>query len=327
MKKIAFFMLVVATFIFNVQWSLAEMIYQKNITTKQEPEESDSNKFSILNEARYRIDILLPTNGEFLSTPTVVVKGMVSGNLVYRDKQVEFGVTVNRIPAAVRGETWAAEVPLVEGQNIITARITLFSGKFFEKSIPVTVVPAEFIMTEALPNSGIAPLAVTFKLISAPETSRNCRIDFEGDAVMDQDIVNEISHKYDKAGIYIPTVICGEYRTENLIEVFRKDKLDAHLRSRWKAMRSSLKEKKIKEAVRNFTSESQEVYQAQFQAFKGERILSQYVQELESSQINFINAQSNMALYEILVNREGNRFSFSLEFIRDTDGIWRISRY
>lgn len=34
MKKIAFFMLVVATFIFNVQWSLAEMIYQKNITTK-----------------------------------------------------------------------------------------------------------------------------------------------------------------------------------------------------------------------------------------------------------------------------------------------------
>jgi hypothetical protein len=92
-------------------------------------------------------------------------------------------------------------------------------------------------------------------------------------------------------------------------------------------MKSSLKEKKIKEAVRNFTSESQEVYQAQFQAFKGERILSQYVQELESSQINFINAQSNMALYEILVNREGNRFSFSLEFIRDTDGIWRISRY
>jgi len=327
MKKIAFFMLVVATFIFNVQWSLAEMIYQKNITTKQEPEESDSNKFSILNEARYRIDILLPTNGEFLSTPTVVVKGMVSGNLVCRDKPVEFGVTVNRIPAAVRGETWAAEVPLVEGQNIITARITHFSGKFFEKSIPVTVVPGEFIMTEALPNSGIAPLAVTFKLISAPETSRNCRIDFEGDGVMDQDIVNEISHKYDKAGIYIPTVICGEYGTENLIEVFRKDKLDAHLRSRWKAMKSSLKEKKIKEAVRNFTSESQEVYQAQFQAFKGERILSQYVQELESSQINFINAQSNMALYEILVNREGNRFSFSLEFIRDTDGIWRISRY
>ena len=262
-----------------------------------------------------------------MSTPTGVVKGMVSGNLVYRDKQVEFGVTVNRIPAAVRGETWAAEVPLVEGQNIITARITHFSGKFFEKSIPVTVVPGEFIMTEALPNSGIAPLAVTFKLISAPETSRNCRIDFEGDGVMDQDIVNEISHKYDKAGIYIPTVICGEYGTENLIEVFRKDKLDAHLRSRWKAMKSSLKEKKIKEAVRNFTSESQEVYQAQFQAFKGERILSQYVQELESSQINFINAQSNMALYEILVNREGNRFSFSLEFIRDTDGIWRISRY
>jgi hypothetical protein len=300
---------------------------QKNITTKQEPEESDSNKFSILNEARYRIDILLPTNGEFLSTPTVVVKGMVSGNLVYRDKQVEFGVTVNRIPAAVRGETWAAEVPLVEGQNIITARITHFSDKFFEKFIPVTVVPGEFIITEVLPNSGIAPLAVTFELISAPETSRNCRIEFEGDGVMDQDIVNEISHKYDKAGIYIPTVICGEYRTENLIEVFRKDKLDAHLRSRWKAMKSSLKEKKIKEAVRNFTSESQEVYQAQFQAFKGERILSQYVQELESSQINFINAQSNMALYEILVNREGNRFSFSLEFIRDTDGIWRISRY
>jgi hypothetical protein len=29
MKKIAFFMLVVATFIFNVQWSLAEMIAKR----------------------------------------------------------------------------------------------------------------------------------------------------------------------------------------------------------------------------------------------------------------------------------------------------------
>jgi hypothetical protein len=146
---------------------------------------------------------------------------------------------------------------------------------------------------------------------------------------MDQDIVNEISHTYE-AGIYIPGVICGEYRAENLIEVFRKDKLDAHLRSRWKAMRSSLKEQKIKEAVRNFTAASQEVYLAQFRAFKdfkGGKIFSQYVRELGSSQINFINAQNNMALYEILVNREGNRFSFSLEFIRDTDGIWRISRY
>jgi hypothetical protein len=266
-----------------------------------------------------KITIIFPPDGATLYTPTTVARG------TFTAASEDVGLTVNGLPAAVSEETWAAEVRLTEGANTITAKVMEFSGET-EKSISVNAVPSEFISVEAGPKSGISPLAVTFRLISTPE--ENCSVDYEGDGVFDYEgTSDEISHTYNTPGIYIPTFVCGEYRAETLVNVFSKDKLDTHLRSRWQAMKSSLARGDVGSAVMNFSYDSQDWYRKQFEAFQKGGILPLVVNELESSVVTFVSVSNNKADYEVLVVRDGKTLSFPLQFTQDPDGIWRIWKY
>lgn len=262
------------------------------------------------------ISILSPTDGASIYTPTVVVKG------TFIPPTQDIGVTVNGLPAGVSGERWAAEVPLTEGANTLTAKVS--SG--VEKSISVNCVPREFSHVEADPKSGVSPLQVTFRMISAPQN--NCSVDYEGDGVFDyQGVFQDLTYTYSADGIYTPVFICGGYRAETLINVFNKDKLDALLRARWEALKSSLASGDIEGAEMNLTSDSRQFYKEEFGAFQKGGILPQVVAELQSSVFTLVSVRNDRADYAILVVRDGKTLSYPLIFKQDTDGTWRIWMY
>jgi hypothetical protein len=77
---------------------------------------SDLILFSFFGGANSSIKITSPANLTFTSVPTVVVKGTVADPAA--------SVKVNNLPAAVVNSQWTVQVPLMEGNNPITAVAT-----------------------------------------------------------------------------------------------------------------------------------------------------------------------------------------------------------
>jgi hypothetical protein len=156
----------------------------------------------------------------------------------------------------------------------------------------------------------------------------NCSVDYEGDGVFDYNgTFRELTYTYTTEGIFISAFMCGGYKAETLIHVLNKDKLDALLRARWEALKSSLASGDIEGALINLTSDSREWYRKQFGAFQKGGILPQVVSELQSSIFTLVSVYNDKADYEILVVRHGKTLSYPLIFKQDTDGVWRIWKY
>jgi len=101
--------------------------------------------------------------------------------------------------------------------------------------------------------------------------------------------------------------------------------IDARLKNIWQSMKEALSRQDIDGVILYFASDSQRVYKKLFNGLKAN--LPDIVNELNSAQINLISLKNNKAIYEIVVVRNGNTYSFLLQFIQDNNGIWKIRRY
>jgi len=158
------------------------------------------------------------------------------------------GITVNGIAALVYDGHFAVNnVPLVAGVNTITATLTS-REETATASISITSQGNQPLLTvEPSPNSGLAPLSVTF------DYELNSSFEFYR-IFADSDNVNDftsyysfvaVQHDYTTPGIYIAKIKVRDYADDihsatTAIEVKDFDKTDDLLRSLWDDMNAAL---------------------------------------------------------------------------------------
>lgn len=103
-----------------------------------------------LNTTPPQLGILAPTNGSTVTSSTVTVAGNVNEQVPGTINAKQVAVTVNGIAATVSNRTFsAANVPLVQGMNIITATATDPAGNTSQTQVTVTymgTIPVQKIL-------------------------------------------------------------------------------------------------------------------------------------------------------------------------------------
>ncbi len=271
--------------------------------------------------------ITSPANGAAINRPDVMVRGTVN-NL----RGNETGVTVNGKVAMVFGNEFVVNhVGLGAGTNTIQATATDTQGDTVNTSIIVNAnTTGEFISITANTESGISPLEVTLTIDSSLDlTNASLTHTGPGEVEFLSSAITEHRVRLTEVGIYYFTVTLSSgsvlYQDSIGLEVLSETDLDALLRSKWEAMILALANRDSEGGLFHFSSRSRETYRVQFNGLA--TLLSEIVSELGSAEINMVSVADNQAVYELLLERGGTRFSFHLEFLKDTDGLWKIGRF
>jgi hypothetical protein len=108
------------------------------------------------------------------------------------------------------------------------------------------------------------------------------------------------------------------------VQVLDQVALDEQLQAVWQGFKDSLRAGEISQAVSFLHSESRAAYQAKLALFNAATLanIDQYMTSIQLVEAGFGGAQ-----YEMIRNRDGKAFSFSVWFQIDQDGFWRIRRF
>jgi hypothetical protein len=244
----------------------------------------------------------------------------------------ETGVTVNGKVAMVAGSEFVANhIPLAGGANIILATATDTEENTVNTSIIVNAdTTGEFVSITANTESGISPLEVMLTVDSSLDLT-NASLSHTGPGEVEflSTTMTEYRVRLTEVGIYYFTITLNSggvlYQDSIGLEVLSESDLDALLRAKWEAMILALANRDSEGGLFHFSSGSRETYRGQFNALAS--MLSEIVSELGGAEINMVSVTDNRAVYELLLERGGRRFSFHLEFVKDTDGVWKIGRF
>jgi len=276
-----------------------------------------------------RIEITSPTNGSTTNKSTGIVQGKIY------NETGEVGVVVNGILAEVQGGNFAVIVPLQIGQNIIIATATGPDGIQGQASITInTETQEEFISLTAIPTSGtldqIGILNVTFEAqVSLVNPVSSYSWDFNGDGT--PELVGaeaSVTAQYQYPGLYFPKVSVTDtqgsvYTETTIVHVLSREEMNALLKSKWEAMEGALGQGNIDEALNYFITDSREEYREIFE------VLAPQLPALVSAmrEINMVEIKGNLAEYYIKRFQKGVDISYFIYFMRDENGVWRISSF
>ncbi len=292
-----------------------------------------------------KIDLAItsPADGATISGNGVTVTGTVANN-------AETGVTINGMAASLyisqsainqsaehkvapKAQFAVNNVPLNAGQNTIVVTATDVNGTSTKKTIKVNaVIPGNFIKLSSYPDSGVAPMEIRLRIDGSFSLS-NPTITFTGPGGVEKlacDNPDEYKYRIMTEGIYYFTVqatnSAGITCSDTIaVTVLPLELMDALLRSKWNGFKNALNHHNVDEAIINFASGSQDTYKQMYDDMRP--ILSDVVNELNASTINFISLDNRTAIYEILATREGTTYSFQLEFVKDKSGLWKIQKF
>jgi hypothetical protein len=276
-----------------------------------------------------RIEITLPANGATINKSSAIVQGKIY------NQTGEVGVVANGVLAEVQGGDFAVIVPLQIGQNMVTVTATRPNGLKGQASITIsTETQEEMVGLTASPTSGILDqtgiLNVTFETqadIVNPVSSYSW--DFNGDGIPEI-TGNQVTviAQYQHPGVYLPKVTVTDsenntYEETTIVYVLSREEMDALLRSKWDGMKEALSHGNINEALNYFVKDSREEYREIFE------LLAPQLPALVSAmrEINVVDIKGNSAEYYIKRFQKGVDISYFIYFMRDENGIWRISSF
>lgn len=287
----------------------------------------------VLDPASLAVAITSPQAGENFTVPQVLVQGIVTTGTD------EVGVTVNGMPAQVHGNRFFANnVPLGEGENIISVKATEPSGTTVSDTVTVSVdtsQPTEWIELRLNPDSGTAPLVANLRaqwhLSFDPE---NTFVGFNGPARVSVTPVSptEADLSFPVPGVYTVTYTAAdihgtEYKQEVMVNVYDRPGLDTLLQARWQGMKGKLALRDIEGGLRYFIGEAKGKYRGAFTALSGE--LPQLVGDMQG--IELIYARDGRAKYRLNRQHEVNgtevAITYYIYFVKDAAGLWKIEQF
>ena len=286
------------------------------------PGGGNSNKVIFTVKNPLEIKITSPLNGETINRAKVMVKG------TFTSVTQDIGITVDGIITEIIGNEWVANsVPLTIGTNTITATIKDGSGSTSDTSITIntneTFQPVELSSNIA---SGIPPMAVSF-LASTSFPPVSYQIDFEGDGGIDYSgtTFENIAHTYSIEGVFYPTIRVidnqGNRDTDTIaITLLSKTEIDTLLKSKWERMKGAMANKDVENALSYFIDNSKDMYRYNFELMK--EMIPEILQGM--SAIVLDEVEDRIAKYHMSAVQDGIKYSFYVEFVKDSAGIWKI---
>jgi hypothetical protein len=270
------------------------------------------------------ISITSPSNNATINRPSVIVRGTVTTSAQ------EVSIKVNGILADIYGSQFVANnVPLTEGNNTIIANALDSNGAVARAEVSVNAITTgPYITLSANITSGIPPLATYFSVSTGiPNAITTYQIDFEGDGVIDYsgDTFDNMTYTYTTEGIFYPTLTITDdqgnmYSDTIAITVLNKAAIDALLSSKWEGMKGALASGDIEAALRVFVEEKRDMYRYNFNLLNS--ILPTIIIDLGN--IRLARVTNDVAECKMLAVQEGVEYSFYVEFVRDSNGIWNL---
>lgn len=274
------------------------------------------------------VTITEPSDGASVATGSLLVSGTVE------TEEAEVGVTVNGLPAAVDGTTFAALVPVTPDTTTLTAVATTASDGTVSDTIDLTVEPATdpdlILRLRPSPPSGVAPLTVAFSLVGGPVPT-TIDLDFQGDGVIDftgSSLVGQ-TFTYTQSGLFFPTVTLtdvdgNQFTASAIVQVFDLAALDALLQAKWTTIKDDLRAGDVAKAVTFIHTEARAAYEAQLSQISAASLanIDQYM-----TTVQLVEVGPNGAQYEMLRDRNAQTLSFGVWFQVDQDGVWRLRRF
>jgi hypothetical protein len=272
------------------------------------------------------VTITSPASGTVINSSTVIVRGVVDV-----PTGTHVGVTVNGVVAAVYNGFFAVQVPVAPDTTSLMAVATLAQGITSSNSVSVSVstTPDPEVLLYVSPRGGQAPLIVQYTIIS-DVVATQVELDVDGDGTFDftGPSLEGLQFILTEPGVYVSTVrltdFQGNHFTANaVIQVYDPAALDAVLLILWNDMKDALRNGDITGAGNQIVSESRDKYVEAFQ------IIAAQLPNIDQilTNISFVRMEGNSAIYEMVRMVQGLQTSFEVQFVRDSDGIWRVDSF
>ena len=268
-----------------------------------------------------------PLDGAGISDTSVTVRGTIA-----HAKGLETGLRVNGISVIIEGDQFTANhVPLVQGENTITATATDASGLTLSDSITVDAnMPENYIHLSASPVSGTSPFETTLRIDSSFAIASSQITYFGPDDIIFLDrSIDEIRAQVTTVGIhtFYAEVTDSEgnvYTDEVCIEVIDRAVLDGLLQDKWAGMKAALLAGDLNNAVIFFVSDRQDAYNQVFNDLS-DRIsdIISATGALEALEVSDRHARYTIS-YPITVDGVATTAGTYVIFVQDNDGLWKI---
>jgi len=275
------------------------------------------------------INISSPSDGEIVNKESVMVLG--SFHSIFN----EISVVVNGKVAEVSGNNfYANNIPLIAGQNSISAMIIESGGYKAEETITIqTDTQTPPVQLSSNITSGISPLTIYFTVdTNIPHPVTTVQMDYDGNGSIDYtaDNTDNISYTYtiNDNGLHLAQAIVtdaigNQYSERLAINVLSIEEMDTLLKNKWSGVVSALMDKNTQTALTYFSERSRPKYE------QGFNLLMDQLPEIFSlrEEFNLVSIKDNIALYENIVQENGVPRSYPVMFIKDENGFWKIKGF
>jgi hypothetical protein len=280
----------------------------------------------------FNISITSPLDGESITRPDIMIKGTIANPL-----GSEVGITVNGIVAMVEGDQFVANhVPLKERDTVLTVTSKDWEGNVASTSIIVYAeTEGDYMRITADDESGTSPLETTLR-IEGSFSFTDPSLTYTGPGVvefLENQEENEYEIQITGEGIYYFTAEVTDaehnlYTDTIAVAVLNKAEVDALLKAKWEGMKTALVNGDIEKALDYFTDGRPRQRYSEVYQFIEENVpggISAEAQKLPEPIL--IDIKGSLATYILVREEDGTMIEYTLYFVKDGYGFWRIQEY
>jgi hypothetical protein len=284
-----------------------------------------------------RIRIVEPLPGAVITTQTAWVRGTVDGGAdvalsVPLDRAFQQQLGLEALPAPHEGDTFAVEVPVLQGMPGIAVVARDGAGGQSTEMVPVTVLePLERPLRLApSPAAGLAPLAVRFSLSGFPAGSAYS-LDLDSDGIPDDEGkgLPEGEYVYARPGVHVATLTATAPDGQVLvargsIEVYDRARLAARLGVVWGGFKAAMRAGDPAAAASFLHRDRRAAWAEYF----GRMTPAQFAAaDALFTDLTLVEATPGRAECEMMRDEGGLLYSFPVSFAIDVDGGWKLWQF